>query len=215
MKKVKILITTVVLFLAANVSVASAQNDSIYGLEVSIVDNVLNFSFNSTYDLNNLRSVVVSYYKGSTEDWNLSSFWGSDVIEYNNNVLSSYFGEGSIDIIDENIYKINISNCILDNFLRDKSYRLRIYIRGVGYTPPSNSLNIQTLSSSIGESNMLTFFFNPLIETSLNEAIIDENYTYKYFLLSGKETQKQPIGMPFVQIIYKGEKPMFIDKYIK
>jgi hypothetical protein len=110
------------------------------------------------------------------------------------NYLGANWGGYYTDTIS-GISKIEIE-FPLNSVLMGKPLKIELYLEGEGYS----SSNLR--SGVVGRSNVLTFFFDPLSTTSLNEVINDKNYTYKYFLLSGKESQTKPIGAPFVEMIY-------------
>ncbi|MDR1729045.1 MAG: hypothetical protein LBR52_00055 [Prevotellaceae bacterium] len=216
MKTTKILAAVLGLFLATSVNIVSAQNenmernDSIYGLELSIEDNIMNLSFYSTYNMEELKGIGVQIYDGTSNDWEVSSYWGGLVAEYNNgSFFTKEFGEISIEAINENLHKININNTLLNDFFNGKPLKFRCSITGEGYAPPASNLR----EGIIGRSNILTFFFNPLATpTSLMELETDKNYIYKYYLLSGIEIKKLLAGVPLIREIYDENKLIATDK---
>ena len=219
MKTTKILAAVLGLFLMTNVNVALAQeeterNDSIYGLEVSIENNLLNLSFYSTYSKLDLQRIVINvfdketneqlgggrdievYYEYLGEPYYMDSLW-----------LSPRYGDGEAYIrnVDENTSKIEISNRNLDNDMKNRPLKIELCIEGEGYVPP-------TLRST-GRSNVLTFFFESQA-TSLNKVNMNDNYTFKYFLLSGMESKEIPIRIPFIKVTYIDENIISIDKHL-
>ncbi len=206
MKITKFLTVALGLFLMGNVNVNVVlaqeenmeKNDSIYGLEVSRENGAI--SFYSTYDMNNAKRIHVLSYDEISNDlltWIVSFREESDL----NSIVIKEMDAGIPWICvktEENIYKLSVHS---DFFIRwlipeDKLTRIELYIEGEGFIPPTDGL-----SETIGKSNVLTFFFNP-VTTSLMELETDKNYIYKYFLLSGKESQEIPVGVPFIQMIY-------------
>jgi len=218
MKKIKVLVASVMLFLAASVNVASAQEyeintqDSIYGLEVGTITNgvITDLSFYSTYNRNEIFTLHIVFYDGLQKIESM----GYDCWEGN-------FPPHYVNVIDinEHIYTINIQN--LDIFgqfwylpqgekekLKNIS-EAKVYFTG-HYLPENSSMSIQT--SSAWQSNILTFYFDAA--TSLNETLVDKDITYKYFLLSGIESKEKPAGVPFICVTYEKGKPVNVNKYI-
>jgi hypothetical protein len=206
MKTTTILAALLGFLLMVNCNVALAQNentqrqDSIYGLEVTLVrDNFIDLSFYSTYDWEKLWGVQVHFYSGNRRyNYYAYDYYHNNNAFFNDNPL---IGEANIEYIDGNICKITIRNCLLiaekekdENVLIDK---LEVF-----------------MNKSSWKSNVLTFFFDPLMQTSLKLIESSENYTYKYFLLSGIESQKKPIGIPFIQVSYKNGMPVATNKYL-
>jgi hypothetical protein len=208
MKKNKILIASVVLFLVASVNMASAQNDSIYGLEVSKENKTI--SFYSTYDMTNAKQICTFSYDGASDNllWRSTSYRN----RYDLNSISFY--EGSwiwvCEKITEDIYKVNVQSADLMRYLipEDKPTRIELWIEGEGFISP-------TPGSAIGGSNVLIFYYHPTIETSLTKLETDENYTYKYFLLSGIESKTKPVGVPFIRRMYYNGILISTDKRIE
>jgi hypothetical protein len=212
MKTIKILAVLLGFLLMANSNVALAQDentqrqDSIYGLEVSRENGTI--SFYSTYDMNKAKTIHVSTF--DEEDQLLQDFvWFRE--ESDRTSISFDFILGRIPCIceqtEEGVYLVNI----LDNPLLKSINitKIELYVEGEGFVPPSYSLRTE----NIGRSNVLTFFLN-FAPTSLMELESDKNYTYKYFLLSGKESQRKPIGTPFVEMMYKNDFLISQNKYL-
>ena len=204
MKKIKLLVASLLLFLAAGS--ISAQNDSIYGLEASNEDNIMNLSFYSTYETNDLEYIVIRFYDSSNTELG-NGVWIQRVY----GGFPSKFGTVSLENISENITKINISNAELFTYLQN-TLKIELYIMGEGYVP-SNILPHQIGTASVGQSNVLTFYFNS-IPTSINKTINTENHTYKYFLLSGIESTTKPLGVPFIEMIYDNGVLIGKNKYL-
>ena len=207
MKTTKILAAVLGLFLMVNINVALAQeterNDSIYGMENLLISDIgiISFKFYSTYEIMNLQVIHLDFYDVTSDEL------------LGNGMLSCRNYEGHMDFHypitgrrwgdytsnTPGIYEIEIEYPLGVEFrgLIGKPLKVEFYLEGEGYTPPSDDLRAGT----IGRSNVLTFFFDPLT-TSLNEVINDRNYVYKYFLLSGKEYKTMPIGIPFIKMTY-------------
>jgi hypothetical protein len=196
MKIIKTLIVVSVLFLTAGINVASAQdearNDSIYGLEVSIKneEEEVNISFYSTYNIEDLEVLWLNYYDEKTDKLLLG-----DYTYCINGFFMVTMGNVRKENISEGVYKINRSS-YLHPILQSKSLKIEVYLEGYGYTPPS------LRTGTIGRSNVLTFYYDPEA-TSLITPEATENYTYKYISLSGIESKEKPVGVPFIQMIYK------------
>lgn len=218
MKTMRILAMVLGIFLTVSVNVALAQdesrNDSIYGLEVSKEN--MNITFYSTYDMNNATRIFIFSYDKTT---NTRLF-----ADYFSRKDSVSFEIASIGVVlfyektTEDIYKINKSpnDFSMLGFLNyilipeDKPTKIELYIEGEGFAPPSDNLR----SGIVGRSNVLTFFFDPLMETtSLNETLIGKNYVYKYFFLSGLESKTKPVGVPFIQATYNNGVLISTDKF--
>ena len=198
MKKVKVLVVSLLLFLTAGS--IYAQNDSIYGLEASIEDYVLNLSFHSTYNMSDLETVIINFY-----DKNSNEHIGTTTIYYIDGNFYSKFGEAFSEKLD-NSTKISVVNGDLyhyyggDESYLSRQFKIELYIEGEGYsTVVYGAPKIKT--QSIGRSNVLTYYFNPTT-TSINKITNNENYTYKYYLLSGIESTTKPLGVPFIEMIY-------------
>jgi hypothetical protein len=160
MKTIKLLLAGLLLFLAASINIASAQsqvsNDSIYGLEASVTNNIMNLSFYTTYDMKKLKSIFLATYDGSATDWSTSSYWGGLNAEYNNGSFFSHdFAEITVDSVSEDVHKINIKNTVLRDFYKNKTFKFRLFVRGDGYAPPSEAL---LAAGNKGRSNLLTFY---------------------------------------------------------
>lgn len=163
MEKIKELVTGLLLFLAASVNIASAQsqisNDSIYGLEASITNNVMNLSFYTTYDMANLTIISMSTYDGSTTDWNSSSYWGGFGAEYDEGYFDSpNFGEITVDSLNEGVHKINVKNILMSDFYKNKTFRIMLFVEGYGYAPPLKAL---PAVGTLGYANFLTLTLFP------------------------------------------------------
>ena len=154
MKKVKFLTMSVMLFLAASVNVVSAQNieasGEIYGLKMSIEDNIMNVSFYSTCDdvEDYLRwdgwQFSVATYDGTSPNWNASAFWGSLT-------WGGDFGDSeelSVNLISEGLYKVNITNVVLHEFYRDKFIKFKVHI-------------LRMVDYEWEVSNQLIYYINP------------------------------------------------------
>ena len=198
MKKIKVLIASVVLFLA-NVNVVSAQEyeintqDSIYGLQVTMVDGAITeLSFYSTYDRREIIALFICYYEGQLRT--STEFYGYSEYGFDQPV--------SIEDVSENIYKIRIPQNII-YWTEEGSYtEIRVSFIGKYLTDYSD-----------WESNTLIYPSNET--TSLNETFTDnETITYKYFLLSGVECKEKPVGIPFICITYKNGNPIARNKYL-
>ncbi len=134
MKTTKILAVVLGLFLMGNVNVALAQDenterkDSIYGLEASVENGFLNFSFYSTYEMAKMWNIGIDLYYGENGEkvWNMQSnrLWTSDPLEVQ---FSERFGTVSYETID-GVSKINLSNANLLNISSLK--KVEIYIEG-------------------------------------------------------------------------------------
>ncbi len=200
MKTMKILVAAVGLFLTVNTSVVLAQedterNDSIYGLEASIDNGFLNLSFYSTYGIEDIRCIKFNFYYGeNAEDvWEMESQSVIDAQNPTEIVFTNRFGIVSYENID-GIFKININNADLSGISVKK---MELYLTG----DKGSFLPLPDKLPWISKSNLLTFFFESTV-TSLIELKANENYTYKYFLLSGKESKEMPVNVPFIQKKY-------------
>jgi len=197
----------------ASVNVVSAQeyeinpNGSIYGLEAFFIDDyVVNFSFYSTYDLNELLSHRNDFAVMWVDFYNDNSKVFSYVYDYVRGTTTfdapPVMGEASIEHIDSDVYKITVRNCMVRNC--KESYevnRLVLYFAWNLYSP-SNSGGMEIQASSWWQSNVLTAFISET--SSLTETFTDNDIiTYKYFLLSGVESEIMPVGVPFIQVVYK------------
>ena len=201
MKKINVLIASVALFLAS-VNVVSAQeleintNGSIYGLEAFFVnDYVINFSFYSTYNVNELKTLIVELYKDDIEVIAMGYYYRQENAAFD--ILLS--GEARIEYIDSDVYKITVRNCTIpENFKVNQIKELYL----LGQYSSSNSGGMEIQESSWWQSNVLTAFISET--SSLNETFTDNDIiTYKYFLLSGIECEIMPVGVPFIQVVYK------------
>ena len=212
MKTIKILAAVLGLFLMGNVNALLAQeterNDSIYGLEVSIVDNIMDLSFYSTYDKNDLQEIYINFYNKNTEEHlgDEIKIWSFGLDSF---MFAPRYVNGKAYILneEEDIYRMDINNVNLINniFMLDDNInelKMELYI-------------VQT--SSI-RSNVLTFSFNSTItalpktmESNNNE---NNNNEFKYFLLSGIEILKKPIGISFIEISYENGKKMAVNKWL-
>lgn len=215
MKTIKIFATAFLLFLAASVNLVSAQEinttDSIYRLEASVVNNVMNLSFYTTYDMANLTIISMSTYDGSTSDWGSSSYWDGFGAEYYKGAFDSpNFGEITIDSVSEGVHKIIINNIVLSDFYKNKTCKIRLFVEGYSYAPLFEVLPAVGIR---GYTNSLTTFFNKTA-SSLNETINNKSYTYKYYLLSGIEVRESPKSVPFVRRVYNGSKLISIEKIL-
>jgi hypothetical protein len=192
-----------------SINVAFAQEterqDSIYGLEVSIIYiyGRMNISFYSTYNKDEIKNITADFYRTGDDDWKKSFL----VYKYDNEHFNNpiYLGTVTIEDIDSNVYKVNINEIDINilGIRPGEPLKIRLYLNGD---------HLQ--SSSTWQSNMLTFFFDPL-STSLNKIINDKgNYTYKYYLLSGKESKEVPVGIPFIQMTYKNNIFVASEKYL-
>ena len=213
----KILVAVLVLLITAGMNTVFAQdeyevnaNDSIYGLDVLVSKRSMNLSFYSTYKIDEIKYMYVKVNDNSLPDDPIMIKYVCD-----NGIFKNpyYFGIVSIQNISEYLYKINIEN--LDNQIAiitpQVEFWLQVYLIGESDSDQSENLR----SSSIWQSNTLTFFFEPL-STSLNEIMIDNgNYIYNYYLLSGKESKEMPVGVPFIQIVYNNGDLVRIDKRIQ
>lgn len=228
MKNLKVLMAGLMLCLVVSVNVASAQeyeintNGEIYGLEVLVGKKLTNphigidcvkLSFYSTYSKNEINSMQVDFYKGSIDDgWTGNLQAGSVNYEYVDNVFINGYGIVTVEDINDNIYKITIDECIINSVGLDPrlKFKFRIYLKGE-YLSGSSDMSIQ--SSSSWQSNVLTFDYDPTA-TSIMTPEASENYTYKYYLLSGKETKTKPEGAPFICVTYKDGNPVASNKYV-
>lgn len=146
---IKILIVFIASFFT--IEMICAQNDSIYGLKASVKDNMLNLSFYSTYDMNDLTGLFFDFYDGKTQDTNARSFWHAYNFEYRNNIFYSKDFDSNvihIESISEKLYKINITNMRLNEFFKNKSYRLYVYLQSEEHELSDNAEDIHLFKTS-------------------------------------------------------------------
>ena len=214
MKKNKVLTISSLLFLA--IGSISAQNDSIYGLNASINDNILDFHFYFTYNRNDLKSVHLNFY-----DQESSYHLGRIVIYHiyfpttkqDTFLIEGGHGNGYVQEIEQEKHKMNINNMNLNEFNIDSFHDLeKRKIKMELSVQWQNNVSSSTIN--IENSNVLVFYFDPQVTTYINKVLENENYTYKYFLLSGIETTEIPSGIPFVEVIYKDSNKININKLI-
>jgi hypothetical protein len=232
MKTTKILAALLGFLLMANSNVALAQDentqrqDSIYGLEMSYTEdgNYINLSFYSTYNMNEITEMWASFFKYEPiDDWSLSfpNGLGGIVHRWDNGILydsdQDLVGIINVEQVDENVYRISnkipLGSHVL--FLSPmEAIKAKVWLEGES-SSSSGSENESTRSSSVWKSNILTFYYDPQTETSLMQLEAETNYEYKYFLLSGIESETKPMEIPFIQVTYKEGSPIAVDKRIE
>ncbi len=216
MKTIKVLATGLMLFLAAGVNVVSAQeintNGSIYDLQASYSTDgkYMNLSFYSTYDMNEITGMFIHFYQGNPQDnWSpdYPNGRGGVLFSCNDGIFDStqkeVFGEVSVEQIQGNIYKISnkipLGQVVV--LSSNETFKCRLYLEGTHN--PALLGNPSLRLSSTWQSNILTFFFDPL-NTALNEINKDnKDCTFKYYFLSGIESKTKPIGIPYIQATFK------------
>ena len=195
MKKIILLLAICSISITSFAQNESSRNDSIYGLEVSIYDNVVNLSFYSTCDVDSILNISVGSYDGTTEDWNVSSYWG---MIFGTEWLNPYYpGNINIEHVNENVIKIIISDIELNEFYRDKKYRLFVNIRygssfmtakdsnTLYYYPPFDEIDVEitsdffTWQSVEGATGYQLIIYNDAARTNILLIInFDENGRY-------------------------------------
>ncbi|MDR1678351.1 MAG: hypothetical protein LBR81_01045 [Prevotellaceae bacterium] len=163
MKTIKVLATSIMLFVTASVNFVAAQseveNDSIYGVKDVSISNegVLSFKFYSTYKMKDLQKIHLDFYDKVTED-SLGSA-ELDCVTSNDYTHIYYLGgqggQYNTDAVN-GIAEIELEINLLWEFseLIGKPLIMKLHLEGEGYTPPSNGIR----AGIIGQSNVLTFF---------------------------------------------------------
>jgi hypothetical protein len=110
---------------------AQAQNDSIYGLEIEKHNQVINLSFYSTYNIDNLASIDFVFYDAAT-----GQEIGAKPVYYRQGVLYSKFGEVAITPVSANVYRITLTNGKLYTHT-ETNQQMEVYLQGYAYGAPS------------------------------------------------------------------------------
>ncbi len=126
MKQLNSLFFFIMLFSCMN---AQAQNDSIYGLEIEKHDRIINLSFYSTYNIDNLTSIDFVFYDNTT-----GQKIGTKPVYYRQGDLFSKFGEATITPVSANVHRITLTN---GNLYTDANQRMVVYLQGYDYESPS------------------------------------------------------------------------------
>lgn len=206
MKKIT-LITAMIFAFTMFANVATAQNESIYDLDVSMDNGI---SFYSTYDMNNASIIHLSSYDGTSN--NQLSEWIFRRNEYDLNSISFTHPTtgfpANCESTEDDVYKVIIYDDYdyshLINWLipdEDKLTRIELYIEGEGFISPFISSGIST--QSLGRSNVLTFFYPTT--TSLNTTINSNKKATGYYNILGTKLLQEPTSGIYIIMYDNGQ----------
>ena len=188
-------------------NVVKAQDASIYGLEVSIENNMMDLNFYSTYDKYKLYNIHIDIFDKDTGEplgEKIRIEYDYDIVfQKDTFIFFPRFGDGRafIEEIENDVYYIKIDERSVDNDARNKPLKIELYLEGVDFEPPSNTE--MAIFSSLGRSNVLTFYY--LMPTSLKEITNTNKSVADYYTILGTKLLQEPTSGIYIIMYDNGQ----------